>query len=144
MCTGDWCWEETGFDLGLYCARRPTWPILTHSVLQVATAHPLRAEEPHPRPHPSHPTLYLHRLEASPRHRASHRATAPRHNSVSAAPAEQTEHASCHPILLGRVATLCICLPGLAEFMGSFLHAGLGQWCLGTRPSVCGRTLERS
>lgn len=90
MCTGDWCWEETGFDLGLYCARRPTWPILTHSVLQVATAHPLRAEEPHPRPHPSHPTLYLHRLEASPRHRASHRATEPRHNSVSAAPAEQT------------------------------------------------------
>lgn len=50
----------------------------------VAMAHPLRAEEPRPRPHPSPPTLYPHRLEASPHHRASHRAMAPHHSSVLA------------------------------------------------------------
>lgn len=91
---------DHGCDLGLGCARgiTPTFPIL---VLQVAMAHPLRAEEPRPRPHPSPPTLYPHRLEASPHHRASHRAMAPHHSSVSATLSEQTQHINCHPSKAG-------------------------------------------
>lgn len=54
-----------------------------YPVFQVATDHPLREEElPH---HPRHSplTLCLLLLEGSLLHRASHRATAPPHNSVS-------------------------------------------------------------
>lgn len=86
----DWTWA------GL--CQEATLPLCT--LLQVATAHPLRAEEPRPRPHPSPPTLYPHRLEASPHHRASHRAMVPHHSSVSATPVEHTHHVSCYPILL--------------------------------------------
>lgn len=87
-------------DLGLGCARgfTPTFPTL---LLQVAMAHLLRAEEPRPRLHPSPPTLYPHRLEASHHHRASHRAMVPHHSSVSAVPSKQTQHVNCHPFRAG-------------------------------------------
>lgn len=52
-------------------------------VLQVATDRPLRGEAPPRRPHRSPLTSCLPLLEGSPLLRASHRATAPLHSSVS-------------------------------------------------------------
>lgn len=66
--------------VGVVCAMLS---LTLYPVFQVATDRPLREEElPH---HPRHSplTLCLLLLEGSLLHRASHRATAPPHNSVS-------------------------------------------------------------
>lgn len=122
---------------------------LTHSLLQVATAHPLQAEEPRPHPRPSHPTLYLHHLEASPHRRASHRAMVPHHNSVSATPASMP---AVTPPAGPGVAVLCTYPPVLAEFMAGVLDYGACAVCrfgsvVSREPgswSVCGRIMGRS
>lgn len=125
---GYWSWEENvdwtwvGAVLGAY-------PALTYSVLQVATAHPLRAEEPRPRPRPSPPTLCPHRLEASPHRRASHRAMAPHHSSVSATPVGQTPYQLSSRPAVPAVTTPCTYPPGLRFHWTSLDYwAGLLFW----------------